>query len=346
MSTRTLNIPPKIYAIVGREANIYFDYLTDGELGDFDWDVTCDQGLQQDERWTTSGLTATAGTYPLTISAIPKGGLAPLPTATTSLIVKAAATGNGITRKVLLIGDSLTSGGETTSELLTIAGGAGALGLTLIGTKGSDTNLHEGIAGWTYNLFYTDATSPFMGEAPVVFNFSYYMSDNGFALTTGDWVIFHLGINDFINRANNTVIDSVFATTLTQIEAMITNIHSYAAGIRIGIALSTFPSYSQDGAGANYGCGLSRGQAKRRLYYAYKKFIAAFSGREVSDKIYLVPLGHALDGRHNMIYDSAKACNARTSETMVRLANLGHPGADGYEQIADALWAFLLGQET
>ena len=63
---------------------------------------------------------------------------------------------------MLVIGDSLTSGGLWVSEMyrrLTATGGTpaghGLENIKLIGSKGKDGALHEGYGGWTYTSFTT-----------------------------------------------------------------------------------------------------------------------------------------------------------------------------------------------
>jgi len=42
--------------------------------------------------------------------------------------------------------------------------------VTLVGTKGTTPNKHEGTSGWTANQYYTDVASPFVFSG--AFNFS------------------------------------------------------------------------------------------------------------------------------------------------------------------------------
>lgn len=341
-TSETLDIvlPPTIYSVAGKEANVYFDNLISRDASDFNWDVACSYGIQQQERWT-SNLDASAATSTMTISAYKKGDESPIASVTAAYVQKAASAGTGLNRKVLVIGDSTTAAGTTTGELVNLFS-ADAMAITLLGTKGSGANKHEGISGWTVNKFYTDPTSPFyFGGA---FNFSTYMSTNGFAAV--DWVLINLGINDVFGQTSDAGVDSVAATMISQLEAMITNIHVFNANVRIGIAVTTPPIATQDGFGTNYGCGQTRWRFKRNILRLARKLIDAFQGREATaSKVYIVPLLTCIDTLHNMDQVTV-AVNSRNTATVTRLNNGVHPDPKGYYQCADAYYFFLKGNET
>jgi lysophospholipase L1-like esterase len=333
-------LPPTIYTVVGRESNIYLDNIIAQDASDYFWDVTCTQGLHQQERWT-SGLTPTAGNTTISFSAYPKNSETAIGSRTAAMVVKSASAGSGLNRKVLVIGDSTTAGGITTGEMVNLFS-TDAMAITLLGTKGSGANRHEGIAGWTVNQFYTDATSPFVFSG--AFNFSTYMSTNGYAAV--DWVLINLGINDVFGLTSDADVDTKATAMIAQLEAMITNIHVFDANVRIGIAVTTPPIATQDGFGTNYGCGQNRWRFKRNIVRLARKLIDNFQGREATaSKVYIVPLSVCIDTLHNMIQVTV-AVNSRNTATVTRLNNGIHPDTPGYYQCADAYYAFLKGNET
>lgn len=338
--TLDIVLPPTIYSVAGKEANVYFDNLISQDASDYYWDVICSYGIQQQERWT-SNLDATAATTTMTVSAYQKGEESPIASVTAAYVQKAASAGTGLNRKVLIIGDSTTAGGVTTGELVNLFS-TDAMAITLLGTKGSGSNKHEGISGWTVSKFYTDPTSPFyFGGA---FNFSTYMSTNGYASV--DWVLINLGINDVFNLTSDAAVDSTAATMISQLEAMILNIHVFNANVRVGIAVTTPPIATQDGFGTNYGCGQNRWRFKRNILRLARKLIDAFQGRgATASKVYIVPLLTCIDTLHNMVKVTVTA-NSRTSDTVTRLNNGVHPDTAGYYQCADAYYFFLKGNET
>ena len=84
----------------------------------------------------------------------PRTGVA-LGMSNTSLVTTNKTAGAGKTMNMLVIGDSLTAGGEHTGVLEAIAGND-TMHLRLIGTRGqSPTNRHEGRGGWTVQDYAT-----------------------------------------------------------------------------------------------------------------------------------------------------------------------------------------------
>ena len=151
-------IPNRIYAAAGRENNVYFvNAIRAAFPGLVEYDVACALGTQQNERWTftavdgdvTSGnirdLAWQLNCYVGTALATYK--------ATTLRIAKSTA-GTGVTRKVLVIGDS--TGAGWLPELMNLFDGD-AMTATLVGQhattandseSGSRTSHHEAISGW------------------------------------------------------------------------------------------------------------------------------------------------------------------------------------------------------
>ncbi len=159
-----LSLPDRVYAVEGRECNIYFDNIlrADFPVSEFQIDVTCTKGTQQKERWTFTPVSADAGTYSLQVDAYWNGDYTnKVATATTSLVVKPLTNGNGVSRKVLLIGDS-TGAGWTAEVANLFADAGGTMAATFIGVRHSSVSdadglvrdmHHEAIGGYKYELF-------------------------------------------------------------------------------------------------------------------------------------------------------------------------------------------------
>lgn len=148
-------MPPYIYGLEGRECNVYLDNLILSDAADYNIDITSASGTgqQQNERWTWTP-TASLAAGDLVISAYNKRTGKQVVTKTAQQRAAAANAGAGATKKVMVIGDSLVSAGVITQTLLDIAGGD-VMGVTLLGTRGSGTNKHEGRGGWTVNNYTT-----------------------------------------------------------------------------------------------------------------------------------------------------------------------------------------------
>jgi len=339
-------LPANSYAVVGREFNIYNANLF---LNHADWNIDytitsgTTIGYQQNERWTV--VPATAATPTLTVTAYDRiSGSSKNAVATT---LKIAASSAAFTRKALFIGDSTTAAGTYTGELIVLDTADAATALTLIGTKGSGSNKHEGQGGWTVGRYYQPgatyyASNPFANppNSSGIFDFAYYLSNTGQTMASGDWVFFHLGINDVFNETTDAAVETKLTAMMAQMELMITNIQTAVSGIRIGIMVTIPPSATQDAAGTGYGSGQNRWRYFRNWFMLAKRWLSQFDGRTGSN-IYLVPVHLSLDTANNMSFNGAAPVNSRSSTNVTRQSDLVHPASSGYYQMADAIWAFL-----
>lgn len=80
-------------------------------------------------------------------------GRTTLKTVTQTLRSAAIAAGNGVTRKVLIVGDSTVNGSNISTPLRTLFE-ADVMNIELIGTLGAAGVKHEGRGGWTVNDYY------------------------------------------------------------------------------------------------------------------------------------------------------------------------------------------------
>jgi lysophospholipase L1-like esterase len=200
-----------------------------------------------------------------------------------------------------------------------------------------------------------------MGES---FDFAAYLTDNSITLEADDWVLIHLGLNDVCGSSSDAAVYSNIETYIKPaIEGMLggavqcrglvgedspaaTSIRGAVSGIRVGICLTIPPSHSQDAAGANYGNSLEKKRVARNLALYREWIIAQYDSALMQSRgIYVVPLHANLDTVHNM-GSASVAANSRTTTEITRQTNLVHPATDGYEQMADSLYAFLKCQET
>ncbi len=408
-------IPPYIFGVQGRECNVYLDNLHLSDARDYYHDVVSSTlvGQQQNERfnWIPTA-SQTAGT--LAVSAYDKRTGTLLVTKTAELRASAASAGTGLNKKVMVVGDSLVAANIITQTLIDVAAGD-SMGVTLLGTRGTAPNVHEGRGGWTINDYSTvgrtyyqfnvngvttppainstkysnngtvftvqevtlnggagsitcsvdSGTSPAAngtltktfgtGDAILAFsasatvpgnpfwrggavNFAQYLSDTGTA--TPDWVFIALGINDVFSQTSDVTAAAMADGAFTSLDVLIASIKAAGAGIKIGLMLPSPPSASEDSFGANYGTGQTRWRDKRNILIWARQLIAKYVGQE-SSQIYIVPSNVALDTVNNMSIAGVAPINSRSTVTVTRQNNGVHPGTSGYQQIGDAIWAFL-----
>jgi lysophospholipase L1-like esterase len=333
-SALQINLPSKIYALVGQELNIYFDNIINDKDTKYDFDITCNIGTHYANYYRV--VPTAAGSYTLTVAVLQND--LQIATATTTLIVTATSVGNAITRNVLIIGDSTTDNdylashlnGNFTTDVMKI---------NTIGTRGTTPNKHEGHAGWKTDDFMgqTSNVSPFVFNG--AFDFSQYISSNG--LLTPDYVFINLGINDVFSITDDASLDTKATDIVNDYNTMISNIKTQNANVKIGVCITIPPNYSQDAFGTAYGTGQTRRRYKRNNFLLAKKLIASFGGRE-AENIYLVPIYANLDTRNNFVVQQ-KQINARNTTMVNYPTNIAgvHPAESGYWQIADSYWYFL-----
>ena len=244
-----------------------------------------------------------------------------------------ASAGSGTTKKVLLIGDSLTDADATTGELINLFSDD-VMDIELIGTLGTAPNLNEGRAGWrayTYDKCAQGSddvatlgyTNPFYNPTTQKFDFEYYMTENNFSSV--DYVFICLGTND-IGAANHNTDTEI----ISYYNDMITSIHAYDSNIKIGLWLP--PTR------ALYANTNKRGiDASLRMN---KLLINTYSNSE-SNKIYLVPVYINLDPYHDYTSQTVYVNDRDTTHTMEIVNDAVHPAIIGYEHIADVIYSYI-----
>ncbi len=340
-------LPLTIYAVVGKEINIYFDNILDDKSEKYQIDVTCDIGKQQSERWTC--IPSSAGNYNLTISIYDNNVL--INKVTSNIVVKSDDVGNGVNKKCLFIGDSITNNGAYTEELVNLFDND-VMDITLLGTRGTLPNLHEGRSGWTSKLYTTVneianekgvmVPNAFWNPNISAFDFSYYMAQQGY--NEIDYVIINLGINDTFNFVDDTALNAELPNILARYKIMVDSIKKYNTNIKIGITVTIPPSQSQDSFGNSYFNGQTQWRYKKNNFIWNKALINNYKDKETQN-IYLVPINTNLDTVNNMQVE-AVAVNSRNNTQAVKQSNGVHPASSGYYQIADVIYYFIKSFES
>lgn len=244
----------------------------------------------------------------------------------------AASSGSGKTLNVLIIGDSLTARNVYTKKIVDMFD-ADSMNINMIGTRGdSPKNRHEGHGGWrayTYTRCASEEDDPHTSGSAInpfwhdgAFDFSYYMSSNGFEDV--DAVIINLGINDVDAKDTNEDI-------LTYYEEMIDSIKAYKSSVIIGLGLC--PTGAICG---NY----PKKRDKDKFLRVVELLIDNYDNKE-SENIYLIPTHTCVDPDYD--YDtqevSISASNSLFKHRIV--TDYIHPAEAGYSKIAFAIFPYL-----
>ena len=332
-----LILADNFYATTGVEVNIYFDNIIKGNASNYIFDIytTANASKHQQERFTI--YPTTAGTYTVKID-LYSSLYVLLDTKTISLIVTNKTTAKSGTYKALVIGDSLIDFGFITQELVAMQTADAVTKINLIGTRGTSPNLHEGRGGWKVEHYArSNALSPFLFSG--VFNFSTYMTNNGFSSV--DYVMFHLGINDIMGETTLLGVHAKMRQAIIDYKTMFDSIKLFNPSVKIFLLLPPPPSSSQDSFGANYSTGRDRISQKRAILEWNKLIIDYFKNTFYSN-IYVIPTMNVLDTVNNVQKDSAIAVNSRNSTTTIARQNNGvHPAESGYYQMTDEIFSAI-----
>jgi len=341
-----VNLPPKIYALVGYETNIYFDNLVDGYDTQYDFDVTCSIGTHLQRCFRVTPIEENVGEYPITIK-VTKNDITVTKTATI-YVASATAKANELI-KLIILGDSTTNNGICVTKLNQNLS-TDPMNIITIGTRGSNPNNHEGRSGWKYRTYFTsagetytdgrgDVDNPFYNETTETFDIANYFSETNF--DHPDWFFINLGINDTFGYADDISLNIEIEYLNGLCDEVISQIKDFDENIKIGICLTIPPNYSQDAYGKAYKNGQTRNRYKRNNILWVANQIENYKNRE-DENIYLIPLNLCLDTVYNMGMEEIQV-NARNTTTYFSpIANGGvHPVESGYWQCADVYTAFL-----
>lgn len=247
--------------------------------------------------------------------------------------------GNGVTRKVLVIGDSITAANVWTDKLVDLFSDD-VMNIEMLGTRGTSKAPNEGRGGWrAWNYaFEKDAsndglsssvTNPFLNPTSNSFDFSYYMNEQNY--TSVDYVLLCLGTNDVSRRTHNTD-DNILLAWKTIIDS----IKSFDNNIKILIWLLPMP------------CGLTNEQPKKDMFLHMKELLINKYDNMASrqtNKIYLVDVGCSVSPTDDFNYKE-ELISEYGEEKWKRPTDIIHPASKGYYAIAKNIHAGIKAIES
>ena len=232
---------------------------------------------------------------------------------------------SGETLKVLVIGDSFINSGYVTGGLIRDFDEDVAT-LQLLGTLGTTPNLHEGRNGWssyeyTHESSVGSVSNPFINNG--VFDFGHYISANN--ISTPDYVIINLGINDGWKDMHGT-------TTAENLQTMINSIHAYNSSIKV--IIGTTPSPYLGDAENGYLLELLTNRKRQMLTRNVLENITE------SATVIICPTHLNFDTDYNFNMSTITK-NGQNSETIPYCSDDTHPAHTGFYQIADSYYACI-----
>jgi hypothetical protein len=198
--------------------------------------------------------------------------------------------------------------------------------------------------------------NPFWFSA--AFNFATYLTTNSITLSSGDWVVIDLGVNDLFLMASDVQAQAAIELMLTRLAAMIgtggspvaSSIRGAVSGIRVGVMITPPPAGTQDPFGLVYGDN-NVGIISRFRYYRYIRMwqdrLIGWLDTQNANNIFAIPVHAYIDVINGAQNDGGSAANYYAQGvTVTRLNNALHYAKSGFDQYAAGVIAFLRGQET
>ena len=236
--------------------------------------------------------------------------------------------GSGMTRNVMFIGDSITANGLYPKEVVNLFAND-EMNVNLIGTVNIGGVPHEGHGGWTSKDFcevqsFNDYTNAFYNPETQTFDFTYYMTTNGFDGV--DDVFITLGINDM---AKNLGIENIIG----YYNQMINSIRAYNPKIRIFIGLCILPYSGKYSTAHNYGQ-----FSKAQRLALHERLIEEYDERE-NEGFYVVPFNLTIDTENDFKFEEKPLSRRNDTVKVKYCTDVTHPSVVAYNKMADmCMW--------
>lgn len=242
--------------------------------------------------------------------------------------------GEGLNKKVLLIGDSLTDHDIYPKKLYEIFQND-VMNITLLGTRGTSPYNEEGRSGWRAYTYCTkqygsdestaggffQGLNSFYNPSTNKFDFNYYMSNQNY--DSVDYVFINLGTND-VARGNHESENEI----ISYYTEMINSIKNFNSNIKIGIWLPP-----ARGIRNNVSNLISRDRALRMN----EMLIKNFENKE-NENLFLIPVNVVLDPDNDYNYTEMELSE---NQSVSVITDSVHPKASGYYKIADVIYYWI-----
>ena len=238
--------------------------------------------------------------------------------------------GEGMTRNVMFIGDSITANGLYPKEVVKLFAND-KMNVNLVGTIEIGGVPHEGHGGWTTKDFcevqsFNDYKNAFYNPTTQTFDFTYYMKTNGF--TQVDDVFITLGINDM---AKNIGIENIIG----YYNKMINSIRAYNPKIRIFIGLPILPYTGKYSTVHGY-----NQFSKSQLLALHERLIEEYDEREY-EGFYVVPFNLSIDTEHDFKFEEKPLSRRNDAVKVKYCTDVIHPSTVAYNKMADMAYWYI-----
>ncbi|MGN5953223.1 SGNH/GDSL hydrolase family protein [Sphingobacterium lactis] len=252
--------------------------------------------------------------------------------------------GDGITRKVLFLGDSTIYHAVIVDHFKEYFD-ANGMKVEMLGVRQTPSGTkHEGRSGAKIKEYFQEPTAagisnPFLNPGSSRFDFTYYLGATGQTMGANDWFMFQLGINDLYPIAdsrNITQARNLVKEMIEQLNYIIDSVKTVNADIRIGISMTIPPAAEQDATAILLSSGGIQNKSayeKMGLKTWWSELLREFESR-VSEKIYLVPSNLFLDTENNFQTSDLPIDNYNTNLVKTQIDDV-HPSTAGYKQMSD-----------
>ena len=356
-----LVVPPRIYAVVGCETNIYYRNLTSAiNPANYAFEVECQKGRMDEERWRWTPSADETGIHPIRIVMWSDQGVEV--ETESEIVVSSAEAGTGSQKAFLCIGASCAIAQKHGKALHARFQRPGNPQVTMLGSNAFGYGKPqpggpaiEAYGGWSWSTFFlkdrvegienadglhprrpNDVPSPFLFQKDdrKQFDFPRYIETVCHGIVPNSF-LFELGINSiFLCRSDKECRKKLTEQIAPYMEKMLTAFKEVAPHADYGVELIPTGSWSQDAFGANYGC-----QQSRRRWLLNAEKLNQFYLEHATEWGYeCVPVYLNVDGSSNFP-SMLEPRFAGSSEMVSRANNALH--AASYEQWADMEYYWL-----
>jgi N-acyl-D-amino-acid deacylase len=299
-----LTLPPAWHGVVGVPMSLYYDNVVLTENSEaYEFTVDCPLGKAGEKEWTVMATGADIGAHPLKVTVKDKLGKV-IETAQTTLHISPSAAGEGKAKRLLIVGDSLTSASVYANELSRLFATPGNPKVSFLGThRPASVKMgvaHEGYGGWKWVDFLTKyapkgpevtagplarkTTSPFVfanAEGKGTFDLPRYIWEHCEG-NPPDVVTFLLGINDCFgaNPEDPKAIDARINEVLNHADNLLTEFRQAMPKAVLAVGLTPPPNAREAGFVASYKGKYHRWGWKRIQHRLVQRMIARLGGKE------------------------------------------------------------------